>query len=291
MKQRTVATHDGPFHADEVTACALLLLFDLVDHGGIVRSRDPAKLEECEFVCDVGGIYDAAAKRFDHHQVDYTGALSSAGMVLRYLLESGVIDQEIYDLLHNNVVHGVDLHDTGVAPQFVGVCTFSHVVSNMLPVEYHAPAEKTEAAFHRAVDFVVGHLERMIGRFRFNLSCREAVESVMERSEELLLFDRELPWLENFFALGGESHPALFVVMPAGGQWKVRGVPPTEARRMEVRRPLPEQWAGLLGDELERISGIEGAVFCHKARFISVWESLESALLAAQRACATEEES
>ncbi len=28
---RSVGTHDGTFHADEVTACAFLLLFDLVD--------------------------------------------------------------------------------------------------------------------------------------------------------------------------------------------------------------------------------------------------------------------
>jgi uncharacterized UPF0160 family protein len=36
---RSVGTHDGTFHADEVTACALLLLFDLVDGNKIVRTR------------------------------------------------------------------------------------------------------------------------------------------------------------------------------------------------------------------------------------------------------------
>ncbi|MDF2550599.1 MAG: hypothetical protein K0S07_1666, partial [Chlamydiales bacterium] len=28
---RSFGTHDGSFHADEVTACALLLLVDLID--------------------------------------------------------------------------------------------------------------------------------------------------------------------------------------------------------------------------------------------------------------------
>jgi Uncharacterized conserved protein related to MYG1 family len=86
MIKRSVGTHDGAFHADEVTACALLVVFDLVDEDKIVRTRDPSKLAECEYVCDVGGEYDPSRKLFDHHQADYVGRLSSAGMILHYLL-------------------------------------------------------------------------------------------------------------------------------------------------------------------------------------------------------------
>jgi len=38
--------------------------------------------------------------------------------------------------------------------------------------------------------------------------------------------------------------------------------------------------------ELERVSGIRGAIFCHKGRFISVWETKEAALQALQKALA-----
>lgn len=283
MNPRTVATHDGPFHADEVTACALLIFFNRVDREKILRSRNQAKIDLCEYVCDVGGEYDPAGKRFDHHQADYTGSLSSAGMVLRYLHEEGEIDQPLYELLNNGLVHGVDLHDTGVAPQIVGIATFSHVISNMLPIEYHAPADEMDRAFAAAVDFALGHVRRMVERYRFNLSCRDEVAACMARSTELLLFERELPWLENFFELGGESHPALFVVMPAGDHWKVRAIPPNYQQRMAVRLPLPRAWAGLLDEELERISGIPGAIFCHKARFISVWDGRDAALAAVEK--------
>jgi uncharacterized UPF0160 family protein len=51
---------------------------------------------------------------------------------------------------------------------------------------------------------------------------------------------------------------------------------------MSVRHPLPLEWAGLLGDELKKASGIDGAIFCHKGRFISVWETKEDALKALQ---------
>jgi len=93
-----------------------------------------------------------------------------------------------------------------------------------------------------------------------------------------------LPWLENFFELGGEAHPALFVIMPSGNHWKLRAIPPSMSDRMRVRKPLPERWAGLRDEELRKASGISGAIFCHKGRFISIWETKPDALKALQLA-------
>ncbi|MDN3508230.1 MAG: MYG1 family protein, partial [Simkaniaceae bacterium] len=59
--------------------------------------------------------------------------------------------------------------------------------------------------------------------------------------------------------------------------WKLRGIPPTERMKMQVRHPLPEKWAGLLEEELREVTGIPGAVFCHKGQFISIWETKEDA--------------
>jgi uncharacterized UPF0160 family protein len=68
--------------------------------------------------------------------------------------------------------------------------------------------------------------------------------------------------------------------MPSGEHWKLRGIPPNNEQKMLVRMALPEEWAGLIDDELKRVSGIPGAIFCHKGRFISVWESKDDALKA-----------
>ena len=105
MANRSFGTHDGSFHADEVTACALLLVFDLIDFNSIVRSRDPEVLQSCEYVCDVGGIYDPAKKRFDHHQISYDGDLSSAGMILMYLEEIGIISEDLYNYFNLSLIH------------------------------------------------------------------------------------------------------------------------------------------------------------------------------------------
>ena len=280
---RSVGTHDGPFHADEVTACALLVVFGLVDEEKIVRTRDPQLLDDCEYVCDVDGLYDPAQKRFDHHQVEYTGPLSSAGMVLLYLKDQGLMDEEEYHHLKDSLVDGVDAHDIGKSPQIRGLCTFSLVIHNFSPIEYDATDVQYHEAFFHAFRFTVGHLERMRARFAAIRAHREEVARAMEGNPKALIFDHKVPWLDNFFALGGEEHPAVFVVMPAADQWKLRGIPPSLEDRMAVRVPQPESWAGLLEDELKEASGIEGAVFCHKGRFISVWETKEDALEAMEK--------
>jgi uncharacterized UPF0160 family protein len=282
IQPRSLGTHDGTFHADEVTACALLELFDLIDHDKIKRTRSAKELATCEYICDVGGIYDPESKRFDHHQVEYKGMLSSAGMVLEFLKNQRYITQKAFDFLNNSLVRGVDAHDNGRDPQIVGFCTFSQIISNFTPIHYDVEPEVQDAAFFEAEQFTLGHLRRLMQRFQYNQSCRDAVAQAMADFRDCLIFDKALPWMDSFFELEGERHPARFVIMPSGKCWKLRGIPPNVDDKMKVRQLLPKEWAGLLEQELREISRIEGALFCHKGRFISVWQSKEDALEALQ---------
>ena len=81
-----IGTHNGHFHCDEIFACFLLKTLPRYANAEIIRwknrfrkvrhfvlfsclrTRDPKILDECETVVDVGGIFDASKKRFDHHQ-------------------------------------------------------------------------------------------------------------------------------------------------------------------------------------------------------------------------------
>ena len=71
-KQKLV-THDGSFHADDVFACASLLL--LLEKKGkkfeIIRTRDEEMLKKGDYVFDIGRVYDANKNRFDHHQSNF----------------------------------------------------------------------------------------------------------------------------------------------------------------------------------------------------------------------------
>lgn len=277
---RSFGTHDGTFHADEITACALLLLFNLIDLDKIFRTRNQEELDRCEYVCDVGGVYDPKRKLFDHHQVDYKGPLSSAGMVLQYLHDTGVITSNERDFFDLSLVMGVDAHDNGKELHSKGVSTYSHVISNFTPIQYEVDSGEQDAAFFEALIFAKKHLERLWIRYNYMRSCQMIVAEAMSKDKECLMFDRGVPWLEIFFELEGARHPAKFLIMPSGKHWKLRGIPPTLDEKMKVRIPLPQEWAGLLSDDLKKTSGIEGAIFCHKGRFISVWETREDALKA-----------
>lgn len=277
---RSCGTHSGTFHADEVTACALLNLFDLIDPDKIYRTRDPLVLEQCEYVCDVGGLYVPEEKLFDHHQAEYSGTLSSAGMILLYLKDQGIITENEYHFLRYNLILGVDAHDNGVAPQIKGTCTYSHIISNFTPIDHNSSSESQDIAFMKAFYFAKDHLSRLLRRHKYVESCKEIVAKKMETKGDYLFFEHSIPWMESFFELQGIHHSAKFIIMPSGQHWKLRGIPPSQDLPMQVRVLLPIEWAGLLGDELKKVSGISGAVFCHKGRFISVWETAEDAMKA-----------
>jgi len=277
---RSLAVHDGIFHADEVTAAALLLLCDLIDRDKIVRTRDSAKLMNCEYVCDVGGVYDPSEKLFDHHQLEYSGPLSSAGMILQYLHDEGYFSSDEYLHFRDSLVLGIDAEDNGKDFSVEGLCSFSDVIANFVPIEREVSADEENVAFFESVSFTVGHLRRMRERYLYIKSCKAIVAERMKEGNECLIFDEHIPWQESFFELGGENHPALFVIMPMGEHWKLRGVPPSLEEKMRVRVPLPKEWAGLLEEDFKRVTGIPGAIFCHKGRFISIWETKEEALKA-----------
>lgn len=273
MSKRSLGIHDGTFHGDEVSAAALLILYDLIDRDKITRTRDLNILKTCDYVCDVGGVFDPASKRFDHHQSDYSGTLSSAGMVLNYLLDQKIIDKDWHRFLDKQLIAGVDAIDNGLYTPPYGLCTFSGLISEFVPVDHDSPPESYTNAFLEALDFCLNHIKRLRARFDYIQAAKVVIEAEMKKQQEVLYFDRSLPWVESFFALGGEDHPAKFLIMPAGEHWKLRGIPPTYDRRMEVRVPLPESWAGLLESDLKKVTGIDGAIFCHKGRFISIWET------------------
>lgn len=67
---KTVVTHNGLFHADEGFGVAFLNLL-LGPEMRVVRTRNPAQIEQADVALDVGGIYDNGKFRYDHHQTGF----------------------------------------------------------------------------------------------------------------------------------------------------------------------------------------------------------------------------
>ena len=65
---KLIGTHSDSFHSDEVLATSLLLRTKEFSKSIIVRTRDQEILDKLDIQCDVGGVFDPAKNRFDHHQ-------------------------------------------------------------------------------------------------------------------------------------------------------------------------------------------------------------------------------
>jgi uncharacterized UPF0160 family protein len=63
-----IITHSGAFDPDDVLAVATLQLYLGIENTRVIRSRDEATIAAGDYVVDVGGVYDPANRRFDHHQ-------------------------------------------------------------------------------------------------------------------------------------------------------------------------------------------------------------------------------
>ena len=202
-------------------------------------------------------------------------------MVLQYLREQSIITPVLYAYLNRVWVAGVDAIDNGRLQPIFGLCTFSTMISGFVPADHELG--DMDKAFFEALTFALGHLERIEKKFAYTQSCKVEVARVMQEMDACLVFDRAMPWIDAFFELDGEHHPAEFVIMPSGPHWKLRGIPPSFQKQMDVRRPMPKTWAGLSREALREKSGIGGAVFCHKGRFISIWETKEDAIHALKK--------
>ena len=102
---KLIATHNKTFHADDVTAIALLRIFT---NENIVVNRvdhNTTDFSNFDMVIDIGIKFDGI-KYFDHHQ--YKGGKSSAGLIWDYI---GL--NKDYPKI-SKFIDAIDKHDTGI---------------------------------------------------------------------------------------------------------------------------------------------------------------------------------
>ncbi len=280
----TVGTHSGSFHADDVLAFALVRVF--VDaEAEVVRTRDAARLDACDVVVDVGGVFDPAARRFDHHQAAYEGPRSSAGMVLDWLESTARVSPDLATHLRHRMVEYVDAVDTGREAPRIDVPCFARIVEAF--GEGAETPDAQRAAFLDAADVAQKMVNALRGGHARVVEARAAVRAAMAAAvasgSSIVELERYHPWKPVYFEEEGADHPTDYVLFPSDdGSWKVVGIPPSLGQ-FEQKRPLPESWAGKMGAELDEATGVSGSVFCHKNRFIAVFQTRAAALEALHR--------
>ena len=297
-----IVTHSGKFHADDAWAVAVLNI--LFPDAGIIRTRDQAIIDTADFAVDVGGVYDPAAGRFDHHQKGFDVArqsgvpYASAGLVWReygarcvaalalahagQALEEAKAREIAYGI-DADVVQYLDMSDVGMAKSAPGGYGLSAVVSgfntNWLDEDrlgYGAAAEEFRLAqFRRAMALMA---DVMVNAVRYRVGALLALEQVrqaevLEGGKLLFLKNGALPWSH---VVRKEMPKVLFVISYSiGEQRHVLHTVPVSAESFDARADLPAAWGGLRDAELAAVTGVPDAGFCHNGLFIAAAKSYE----------------
>jgi len=306
-----IATHGGKFHADDAWAVAVLkVLFPAAD---IIRTRDQARIDAADFAIDVGGVWDPATGRFDHHQKEFDGArtsgvpYASAGLVWRDYgarcvaalaerhtgeLVSDDVAQQIAYAIDADIVQYLDLSDVGVAKNAPGSYGLSAVVSGFNPgwldeqrLGYGEAVDTYRMGqFMRAVEFLTDIMGNAV---RYRVGAMLAVSQVrqsevMEDGKLLFLKNAALPWSS---VVRKEMPKILFVISHSltEGRYILHTVS-VDTESFDARADLPEAWAGLREAELAAVTGVEDAVFCHTGRFIAAARTYEGIRTMARQA-------
>lgn len=280
MNDKTIATHSGSFHADDVFSIAALK--NIFPHVNLVRTRNLELIGAADIVVDVGGEYNETTDRFDHHQRGGAGArdngipYSSFGLVWKkYGLQICKGNQEVADSVDAELVSTIDAVDCGYVEGVATGISLSQTISMFNPTWQEGG--DFDSCFDEAVSFASRILARFIATASGGISAKDIVAKAIADAEDprVIVLKQYTPWKRTVHALSTE---ALYMVYPSEtGQWRIQTVP-VEPGSFEDRKPLPTPWAGLSDKELQDVTGIKDAMFCHNGLFIAGADSFESTM-------------
>ena len=320
-QHKTIATHSGSFHADDVFGVGVLM--GVFPEHSLVRTRQEALIAKADFAVDVGGVWDADLGRFDHHQRGFHGArpaiapsdtdgkaqqsigYASAGLVWArfggayvesvahgggYALDAQAV-RDIANTIDDELVQYIDMVDTGqgqVAPGLFGLSALlAQVNTNWMEEDGLSATDKAqlqETRFKEAVALTRNLLDRAIVKQISKIRSRDIVRQAprLLGGKVLHLEAGGMPWTS---VVVDEMPDVLLVIYPDsdGDQYQIKTVP-VENGSFVSRLDLPNTWAGLRDSELAAVTGVPDSVFCHTNLFIGGARSLAGAIRMAELA-------
>jgi uncharacterized UPF0160 family protein len=287
----------------------------------VTRTRDPEVLATMDIVVDVGGVYDDAKRRYDHHQKGFLETfddehkikLSSAGLVYKHfgreiignmlpaLKQSDV--ELIFQRIYNGFVQGIDAVDNGIAqygkeagkPAYTLRTDLSARVSYLNPL-WNEKGVDIDARFDEASAMTGAEFTGFVMRSaRGWLPARTVTEQALlarttrHASGRIVVFDTYTAWKSHIYDLETEHKidkaklPLYVLYTDARGAWRIQCVP-VSGGSFESRKALPAAWRGVRNEALDKISGIEGCIFCHAGGFIGGNKTFDGALAMAAAA-------
>ncbi|MFC4235952.1 MYG1 family protein [Thalassospira xianhensis] len=311
MREKPIlATHDGTFHCDDVLAYVLIRRW-LAQEGKteieLVRTRDANVYKDADFVWDVGAVYDPETHRYDHHM---PGALlrddgvpySAAGLVwlnlgfdichelyggfrTKYSAEA----EELYQMFMDQDIKFVDWTDDGRSLVEENRLNLDMGLAGLVDAfnqqwfEREPRAGDENFKFLQAARMVESVVISRLSKLQATIEARKTVQKAFDDGQDpyVLVLERNMPWQD---AVAHLNLPTLYAVYPStrnGNEWMVACMS-TKPGGFTPTHPFPENWGGLRGDELAKVSGVDNAIFCHKHRFCAAASTLAGAVNLAQ---------
>ncbi|OGI68459.1 hypothetical protein A2738_01075 [Candidatus Nomurabacteria bacterium RIFCSPHIGHO2_01_FULL_42_15] len=294
-KKLKLITHDGSFHADDIFAYATLslLLEKKREKFEVIRTRDKETIHDADYVFDVGGIYDAKLNRFDHHQTDGAGEregipYSSFGLVWKKFGVEVAGNKEVADFIEHKLAMPIDANDNGIDlyknnfPN-ISAYTLQDVFAIFSPTSLE-DMEK-DKQFLKAFAWGKEILQREIKKANDQIEVAQIIKGFYKKAKDKRLIVIDEPKVSKFEiwdALQNFTEP-LFAVFGDNEKWSAVAMRKTK-NSFGNRKDLPASWAGLMDKKLQELTGVQDAVFCHRALFLAVAKSKEGAIKLSQLA-------
>lgn len=288
-KKLKLVTHDGSFHSDDIFAAAAitLMLEKKNKQYMIIRSRDKDIIENGDYVFDVGGEYNEKLNKFDHHQKGGAGEregipYAAFGLVWKKFGKEVTGTQEIADMIERKLVLPIDANDNGVdlfENNFLNISpyTLQDVFGTFSPTALEELQKDKQ--FMKA--FILGKeiLQREIKKASDQIEINKIIKNFYKKSKDKRLIVIDEPKVYKYEIWEGlEDFPEpLFAVSGDNENWRVTAIR-KEKKGFGNRKDFPKAWAGLREKELQAITGVPDAIFCHRGLFLVVAKSKEGAI-------------
>lgn len=288
IEEANLITHGGVFHVDEVMATVILSKI-FKDVTVCRTSKVPNNLRDDAIVYDIG------FGKFDHHQKGGNGCrkngvpYASAGLIWKefghLLVKEACNPYFVWKTIDKQLIQGIDATDCGTMPGVdypARAMTLSAMVFNFNPAwdSTETPDEK----FLEAVAFTETVFNNVFYNAVSKAKAKETLEkAISESKDHIMVLERFAPWQDYLFTSRDKKAEEIqFVVFPSNrGGYNWQGVTANFKTR-ELRKPVPIEWRGLQEEELQRVTGVESASFCHSAGFIGGAATLEGAIAMAK---------
>lgn len=292
-EKKTIITHSGHFHPDEIFAVAVLrIILENKYKLEIIRTRDEEIIKRGDYVVDVGMVYDKEKNRFDHHQLFGAGVrengipFASFGLVWeRYGMEVSLNNKDIFNKINKMLVLPIDALDNGVLIErsINGIEDYTIFdYFNSFNPTWKEGYEKSLEKFIFLTGVAKEIIKREVKIIKDNLESKMEVEKIYRESKDkrLLILDKQYYIKDVVY----DNVDILLIIYYNQNEnnWHIRCA--KDAKMSFISRiSFPDSWAGKRDEDLEKETGVDGSIFCHKGKFFMVMKTKEGAIEIAKK--------